>query len=506
MKKTMSLRIAALLLALTIFGGFTARAATTFGFNYYPGGYTCNILWNSNWTTANKEMVKSDMDAMVSLSAGVLRLFIWSGDSGFMVDQNGGGASWQTWYPECLAHISEFVGFAKDRGLQVIVVFGNNNLTDGPGNGLTWWQMAYGNSDAGFSLFLNDTGTWIDSFINAIQNGGNGSAVLFYDYQNEVYSGVNRMGWYLSTNYDWRVVPAGKKGCSIGFVPSDSTFLYNSLGAGRPLNFVDFHSYPDSSMNSNIESCYDQVKTRWPNSTVTLGEYGSGPGSTEAHQQTLVTNLCSRSATKGIPYNEHWWFYGGAPGTVGAETAWSNYDTAGVSLRDVYGGMSSQRNLCPNPDMEQVSGGIPTGWQVGGNVAFTFSAGGPSSVDASTNNYYARVRTTTGGGMIWLVSPGFSVTGNGSNKIYTNFHFRSSMSNVNLGVNEYDANWNTIVQSSGPSYTPSGWSFNNSYLRRVGTYSRVLNANTRHILLSFCASTGSGTTYLDVDSVSAYVH
>lgn len=84
------LRVAALVITLLAFGSFGARAGSTFGFNYWPAGYSCNVLKTANWTVANQDIVKADLDHMSSLGADVLRLVFWPQVSGYLLTPGSG--------------------------------------------------------------------------------------------------------------------------------------------------------------------------------------------------------------------------------------------------------------------------------------------------------------------------------------------------------------------------------------------------------------------------------
>ncbi len=503
-----SSRLPALILALFVFGNFSARAAGGFGFNYWPGDYGCNILTNANWTAANKSMVKSDLDQMSSLGAGVLRLMFWPQDSGFQaypMDQ-GGGAHWTHDFNEERNHLVELLGYCQARSIKVIISFGNDYQSQGNGApGHRWWMNFYGNTPQGFTKFLGDTRTWINGFVNSIEGCAYASTVLYYDYENEYCSRNPYAGRYAASLYDTSGVPAGKRGYSVLRVPEDAKALKSQLGPQRPLNFVEFHSYPavNPPANADIESCHDQIQAAFPNSTILLGEFGrrcDKPGE-EMAQQTTTVDLAARARRKGIPYFLHWMLWDNAPPFPDQTAGWG-YRAS--SLKDVYGGMCQLLNLCANPDMEQVAQGIPAGWSAGGSGNFSFSAMGPNNADAATNRYYARLQRNAKTGEVWMNSPRMNMIGAGHHKkLYLNCYVRSNMSGVSMCVKEYNSIGGLIAQTAGPACTPGKWSWNGT-LRLAGPWSITLQSQTRAVIVSIGAKCVTDPSYLDVDAVSVW--
>src|SRR5262249_25966958 len=143
--------------------------------------------------------------------------------------------------------------------------------------------------------------------------------------------------------------------------------------------------------------------------------------------------------------------------------------------KDAMGGMSSLNNIMYNPDAEIVTTGKPANWGAGSTGTITFTSMGPNANDAAANNYYARIQCNTANAAVWMNAPTLTVSG--GTKLYVNCFFRSSMTNVKMTVTEYNSSWGLLSQTSGLAYTPSGWSWN-SYLGRVGSWSRQLNAST----------------------------
>lgn len=540
----------------------SAQAAPVFGFNYWPYNGDNSIL-GANWPTSSKPEVASDLDHIASLGGGVIRLLIWPGtgdncdypslpDRPWCLTEDGGGTLTSEFRNET-AHISDLIKLAYDRNIKVIIAFGNYYLTCGPDTdaahvtgcppapgGRYWWQWAYDNYPSNSCAFLRDASTWINRYVNAIEGSTYSSAVIAYYYQNAVSAYYDygtggscslRNNWdYIKYVYDHTTVPPGKRGVAVFCVicpnrPSDAQALRDHLDtAKRPLDFLDFHSYPDHSTNSNLEAAYDQVKSYFPTATVVLGEFGHETPSTadEAQQASTVTTIMQRAQAKGIPYYLHWslWdkVHGASDETFGFGYTPDDPKSVLGSVSSLMHGGSSPAQLVSNPDMETVANGKPANWAVGKKAvpagSLTLSAMGPDSADAATNNYYARatVDSSVTSGSFWLTTGLLAVTP--SKRLTVNGYVRNNLSNsVQLWVNEYrydsvNNSYEIVRRTPAPELPPpDGWVWRN-YLHTVGSWSLVLSPDTSRVSISFVAQAGcwnpvSCPSLLDVDAVSA---
>jgi hypothetical protein len=496
----------AFVFVLLAFCALNTEGSSKFGFNYWPAGYSCDVLTNANWTVANRNTVQSQLDQMSSLGADVIRFMFWPQKSGWALQHGGGpgGATFTTDFSEELNNLPTLLGYCSSRGIKVIICFGNNYYDLGNGTpGHRYWMDFYGNNDDGFHDFLNDTKYWINGFVNAIQ-GPYASTILYYDYENEFSRSDPNNGWYIGFLYDWITnIPVGKRGCSVAQVDSTSPYsgddvqdLKDSL-PGRPLDFVDYHVYPPSGNNTNVEACYDSVKNRFSNATVLLGEFGRESAGSEANQQTTVVDVGTRARNKNIPYNLHWMFLDNA---INTNTFGWGYSTH--NPKHVMGGMSTLNNIIYNPDAEIVTAGQPAGWSAGSSGSVSLYSMGPSTGDAAANSYYARLQCNTPSAAVWLNAQTLVVSG--GQKMFVNCFFRSNMTNIRIRISEYNSTWGSLASSTAPGYDPSGWSWNN-YLGRVGPWSIQLNANTHYVIVSVLGTNTTGPVgYLDVDVASAH--
>ena len=503
------------------------RRASIFGFNYWPNLEGCECLNNAKWPIV-RPIVAADFDHMASLGCGVVRIMFWPQRSGFIPShKNQQGKPFTNEFDEQTSNMVDLIRLAHERSIRVIVAFGNNYFDSGLENEKRirkddgeeremihrWWMDHYQYPKT-FVDFLNDTREWINGFVNKIEASVYNSAILYYDYQNEYLLEHPYMGWYLTYLYDWSAVPKGKRGCSIMHIHKDEHDLRHQLEIGggpekgrRYLEYVAYHSYPALGHNPDIEGSYDSVKSQFPDSTVLLGEFGctSDPSEErkqhddELAQQNMVLDIATRVRNKRIPYYLNWLLWDAIHAQPHRVTSFGSNPHI---PKDVLGGISSLLSLVKNPDMEEQADSAPAYWSAGGTVPFKFYSG-RSYEDSATNQWYARIQVDQDSGSVWLVS--HLTRGTGGKRLYVNAYIRASMDNVSMGVVEYDEDRNGIAENSGPKFTPVGWSFNN-YLQRVGSWSVMLNNNTRYVIVSVGGTVRQNPSYLDVDTVSAWQH
>ncbi len=481
-------KIVPLSLLFTLYLSPFIFAGTNVGFNYWPKGYSANILTNANWTTPNKTVVKRDLDQMASLGSKCIRLLLHSGETGFS------GPTFSSTFNETKSNLPELVGFCKERDMKVVIAFGNNLYTSGNGNsGHRWWMDGW----VDFSSFLSSVQTWMNGFIDSVENSSHANAVLYYDYENEWYDRQINSRWYLDYCYTWTNVPSGKKGLSVMRVPEDSDAAYDyALGSSKLLDYVAFHCYPYASVNSNLEQAYDQVISKHTNAVCIIGELGARTDQvSEDQQQNIVIDIIQRASNKNIPYSLHWMLWDGTISPAEAHgIGWSHN-----APKDVMGGWAEQCTPVYNPDME-IGTGTPNGWSAGSSSPYSFYSG-QSNTDSATNDRYARVQVDSSSGSAWLVSsyiPAIS-----GQKFYVNAYIRSNMNNITISIYEYDSSYNYIQSSAGPTYNNPGWIFK-SYQSWVGPWAPTLNANTSYVIIVISGISTNNPSYLDVDCVSGY--
>src|SRR6185369_15416166 len=130
---------------------------------------------------------------------GVVRLMFWPQLSGYHLVGNGGGGQLTAELDEETRNLVDLLSLAYARGIQAIIVFGNNYFDAGNGQpGHRWWQDAY----ASFTPFLVDSQRWIDTIVNAVEGSPYRADVIYYDYENEYSIDNPNMGLYLTYLYD----------------------------------------------------------------------------------------------------------------------------------------------------------------------------------------------------------------------------------------------------------------------------------------------------------------
>jgi hypothetical protein len=507
-----------------------APPVSTFGFNYWPAGHGDDTLYNANWPTLSPS-VQADLDHMSSLGGGVIRIFFWPQTSGFTITPGQGG-QFNSQLTEIASNLPSLLKLCADRNIGVIIAFSNNyyNGIDSS-TGQPWWVEAYGNSNQGFSTFLNDTNTWMKSIVTAAESSPYADSVLYYDLENEYYSGTLNGPWYISSLYDWTNIPDGKRGISVLRVPEDANnlayVLANASGpklGTRRLDYVDFHSYvtpqsfPNYSSNTPTVAA-PQLRSIFPDATVLLGEIGyetddSSPNGSTAtlNQETATLQTIHDAQNAGVSYYLNWLLWDAI--SVYAQTP--TFGTHPNSPRDVLGGVSAALGIASNPDMEIVNNGVPLNWSLGGTVpASLTSQAGYGAGNSATNSHYARISTMSTSGALWVVSDEFPVKG--GRQLFLNSYIRSSMRNVGMAVVQYDANRNRIHADSGPTFNPSGWGYVN-YLQQIAStcsgaaiaqdqcsWNVTLEPNAAYVSITFNAQPGAvPTSYLDIDAVSAW--
>jgi hypothetical protein len=167
---------------------------------------------------------------------------------------------------------------------------------------------------------------------------------------------------------------------------------------------------------------------------------------------------------------------------------------------------SSQAVVVHNADMEQITRDatthaiIPVGWKAGGDLAFDFSAVGPSVMAAASGSYYARLATKNAANRaFWIISDFIST--NGKKTANVNFSVRSTFTDVRISIHEFDAKWKEIGIVEGPvvNFTDSTWS---KYSDKAGAYTLTLDPRATTIELVFGGLAKDGPNYLDIDAVS----
>ena len=539
----------AILLSLFCAPLFAQKSATRFGFNYWPQGYGCNVLTDANWNEANKAAIKSDLDLMRSLDARIIRLNFWPSGCGFEPAQ--GISSFRPEFNQIQKHLPELMKMLHARGLKVIIAFANTYLSSGPEennpDGLRWWQLSYvgySNTPDGFTAFTNDSVKWINGIISAVEATHPANAtVLYYDYQNEYSQRVPKIGQYLRILYDLGRAPAGKRGISVLEVPVDVDAGAHSLKneiKSRFLDYVDFHSYPATAQcpfNADVGQVYGYIKSKFPGSVIVLGEYGgralqqedlsaaSGRNCDgvfahvrwdEPQQVEVESAVINGSRGSSIPYVLHWmlWDYTPAapPPRLLDDPNNNELQVFGIGYKphqpkDVLGMYASYFSLAPNPDMEIVSNETPQGWAAGGDQPVQLVSAGPSTSDAATKSYYARiVRTKATNKAVWIQSD--LIPAAGGSQTYFNAYVRSNMSKVRLEINEYNASRKKTRTVSGPMFTPCRnqascveWHWHN-YLHSVGSWSITTRRDTRYVIVAVLGRPNVAPAYLDVDAVS----
>lgn len=551
----------ALLLVLSPMATAAGNDTAGFGFNYWPQDYRgCTELTDAAWPAARRA-ISADLDLMKSLGADVLRLSLYMETSGY--------APGNTPVPGQCKHLPEFLDLAEAAGLKTIIAFSNTYLQwDGVNQRYKWQAPEYGYTafppGEDYWQFMTHSKAWINQMVELSTGHGD---ILYYDIQNEYDSTIDSIDYYFRTMYSESDIPQGKRGISIlntphdikpasenwKSVPSQLAVLKGSLA------YVDFHSYPhvpkeNCPLHWDIETTYDNMQSAFPGSIVVLGEFGrraigqqdpepdEGPypwpectppntpqqrSWDEPSQTAAELDLIARSATKAIPYYLHWMLWDNTPKPVSppqerAELQVYGYGYSPHAPKDVIGALAELRGKVANADFEHAAqvGQLPQSWDAGswgpansGPAVSLFTSGGAGTGEAATRAHYARLQAqqACASCVIWMQADAFEI--GAGKRVHFNAYVRSNLDDVQLKLVQYDADWNVLAVSSAPSFTPSGWSWNNYAVRfreqnpalPAGSWSVTTAPGTVRAILTIGGTPARAPARLDVDAVSVAV-
>jgi hypothetical protein len=502
--------------------------ASTFGLSYWPNGRNSSTTLGPDYWPAIRPTVQRDLDQIVSMGGGLVRFMLWpSADPRvWRVGGDQRGVD-DVLLQDQAANLVDLIGMCRDRGLKVNIAFGNTYLRQ-KDDTQYWWEWGYGsktddpNDTDGWDLFLADARKWVNGYVDAIEQSPVKGTVTNYEYQNELSSGNPWSYPYLRYLYDTTSIPPGKRAASVLNVsadvsPNPSPFV-TGLG-GRHLDYVSFHSYPAASppLNPSIATAYNDVTSKFKDSTVFLGEFGrstplNADGSVdqlaEDGQRTTVTDIINQSKAKSIPYFVHWMFWDESPPSskptgLGYDPQWP---------KDAFGSVLSLTSLLRNPDMEDTvdRNGAPPGWSAkgastvpGANLTVSLKTQGSLQDLAATNTKYAHVGVANPPGYVSLSSSPISI--NGGNLLSVNAYVRSNLIDLGLRVTQ-TLTTGTQVEATGPTFTPVGSSWNN-WLHSAAPWNVCLDPRASKVAVTVRGYAGAYSPtnpyYLDVDAVAA---
>ncbi len=515
--KTISMAV--LLLCMTSHALFAE--GTIWGINWWPrtqnyydlwGDTGVEVLHDLHWTVENKARAQSEIDQMASMGTEVVRLWIPSHHTGF-------GFGCTQWDPDrsIVDNLPEMVGMLKERGIKSIIAFWNLDLVNN-----TWTNECGGD----FNLFLQrSVDLWINPMVEAVEDSPYADNVLYYDYHNELFFGTSSepdikaaKAEYARYVYDHVSAPAGKRGFSVlwagtegGYFNGDLESLADALGAGRPLDFVDFHVYPHQNLNTNIASINSDAKGFFPSAQIMVGEFGRPtdeapdyPG--QAEQLNVCTNIMNDIEAENIPYALNWLYFDSGDTDV-THTVNFGLGIDEDNPKHFMGYWADRIASVPNADMELGTVEDLQSWFVGGSVNPNERMYGPAS-DAASGDYYGRVFHDSGAtsGNMWIAST-WVETGN-KGKLYANAFIRGSgIENCYIVIKQYNAVSQQIGDLYGPTFTPVEWrwyNYRHAVKDQTSDMAFHLNPDTRRVLVMVYADVVASPAYLDIDTVSAF--
>jgi hypothetical protein len=508
-----------------------SASATTFGVNYYPylsGVDTMQFLCNRNWTTATKNKVNADLNMMRSMKLDCLRIIFFA--DGWVLPAACGGQApyFSSDWSEIISNLPEFLGMCAARFMAVDIAFPSPYLlTQSHQAGVYDWAWAYCDTTTGWNNFMADTQKYITDIVTAVNNSGYATTVSWYDISNEIYTTpfYYKYPIYLQTIYDSGWVTASKIGFSVLRVPATGLTDYDNLKNGdsdspwlgtaraNATMLTDSHSYPETNSDGWLfDYKYSKAQTLYPNSTTIVGEYAwpyaipsPSPGespSSEALQRDNELTMMDDMIAAGFPHAMHWMWTGKCCGGSPPKLfEWfRNFDIN--QPNDIVGSVGTKLSSLTNGDMEQATGGVPTGWSYGsaGGHAVTGARVGPNTANAATNSYYFRLTSTFPGDTIYTLSP-YTAIPVPCSSIYVNAYIRASVSNIQFSILQYDANNHLLSTTFGPTFTPPTWAMY-SYQHQVGGWRCPASAGVKYVYVSVRGTVTSSPGYLDTDTVT----
>ena len=494
------------LITILCFSTVFVSGSTKIGFNYWPYKGSSVILWDANWPSAKYE-VEKDLVIMKGLGVEVVRLMFWSWPSGLRFNVTDKGFLSPEYY-QILKNLPEFIELFEKYNIAVVIAFANTDywayrLDPPPG-----WTNIYEDSEAGFNEFARLSAEWINGLANSIENSPFKDAVICYDYQNEIESVAPRTEQYIRTLYDYTDFNVNKRGISLLWPLTDSDFLKTTLDQ-RQLKYIDFHYYPESNVNVNLEAVYDHLSSVFPNTKVFIGEFGEfcNAESKEQKQVEVALDLIERAKAHQIPYVMHWNLWDLTPDEHMDQLWGIGYSPN--DPKDLYGALSALNSVVSNADMELVDGEMPLYYSCDGTIVVTM-ASHHSETDCATGSKYTRLESGgTNSGSFSLEADEIVVENlsSNANKLYVNAFIRSNMKYISISVDEYDSDRIKLTHSESDQYSSINSAWNN-FMYHTSPWGVTLNDNTRFIRISFNAQTADAIVdihYMDIDAVSAYI-
>ncbi len=480
--------------------GASLPGAPAFGFNYAPQGHLCKWAGTGFWLV--QDAFERDLDIMASLGTRVVRLMLLPYCLGIRIRENMSAGDWD---PDEMMALAEALPIIIERfaahGMAVIIGFGPNALYwNGPDH-RKWWQYMYG--DDGWEDFIKDTVDWSRAVVEIVETSNVCQHVLYYDLHNEVDYRVPRMQELVAAQLEEIPVPDAKRGLSLLYVHDAWVLEGDVNAAGKPLRFVEFHSYPDRNHNVDLQAANNTLSTHFPDATVILGEYGSifcENGQDETAGMNTVMGIMDATLAAGLPMALHWMLWDRTEGT-GCE----GNERVGLGFgqdhpRNAFGAMAQRLSRGPNPDFETDMANWFSGGTTPSHVLFRM---GPNRSDSATNQYYGRL-VITEAGTYWFCNTWFDISG--SRLALSGYVRHANLTGSGIDIHFGDASGEISIASHPLVLPPVGWHFQNLQNGLSGYAFDVPPGATR-AFVCFLAQTGpsvneSAPAYLDLDALS----
>ncbi|NOZ85388.1 MAG: hypothetical protein GXP49_03820 [Deltaproteobacteria bacterium] len=481
--------------------GPSLQGGTSFGFDYAPQGHLAK--WVGSDYSASLADFERDLGAMASMGTRVVRIMLPPYTLGLKMQQNSGpGNIDQAELDAVKVNLPAVIERFRDYGISVIIAFGPNAYWwNGPDQNTKWWEWIYGPGN--WSDLVSDLVFWSTKIVEFVETSSSCSNVLYYDLQNEVDYNVVGMHELVQAQLREIPVPDFKRGLSLLRSEKIDQLKQDMATTGKSLAFVDFHSYPDRGLHSDVPATANLFRTAFPGATVLLGEFGAifcENGQDEDEQSSTVSSILSQAVSANLPVALNWMLWDRTSGTAcgqGDERIGLGYGRD--APRDVFGALTSRNSLVPDPDFEEQN----SEWYTGGQNQVPAFIIGTGDGDSATNDHYGRMMVTSPG-LVWLCS-NVAPLGQG-NKIAVDGYVRSNISELHMDVHFLKDQVEIRTLSEGFT-TTLDWKWREIQGLMGGFAFDIPQGANRFfvcgVLTAPNGTNSSSPVYLDMDAVSA---
>lgn len=474
--------------------------ATSIGFNYAPQGHLAK--WVGSDYAAAKPAFELDLVLLASIRVRVVRIMLLPYTLGLQIKANIGPGQWNMQEIAAMKlNLPKVIDRFSDFGISVILALGPNAYYwNGPSTGEKWWEVAYGKN--GWQDFVKDVVAWNVEVVKAVEQSSACSNVIYYDLNNEVSYETAALHDLFQAKLSGVPVPPAKRGISLLRIQEAGELAKDLQATGVPLAYLEFHSYPDRKLHTNIATVASSLASQLPGPTVLLGELGSiycENGQDEVKGAQTVGSILNQSLQAKLPVALHWMLWDRKPGTSCTDAERVGLGFERDLPRDAYGVLASLANPQGAFDFEQSS----QGWHVGGTTSSVQMLRYSGAQDAATGLFYNRMKVTAPG-THWHCSPAIPL--GGKTKLAAAGYVRSNLGGLTLDIHFKDATGTDLSVAQAALTPAAGWAFG-SLQSAMGAKTFAAPPGATSASLCVVASAPAVTSdsqpiYVDVDAVT----